>query len=117
MPSHKKTKKTCDKDVRRYNSYKEETILKALREIGRGRISINKAARNYNIAKGTLMNKVHKEHENKVGRPLALTTIKEDCIVQNIIAVREWGFPFSRADLCHLIKIYLDKSKRPFIVL
>lgn len=24
----------------------------------------------------------------------------------------EWSFPFARADLCQLVKIYLDKAKR-----
>jgi hypothetical protein len=98
--------------VRRYKSYSNETLSKAIREIGNKKISINAASKRYGIAKGTLMNKIKKKHTRKVGRPLVLTTVEELSIVHHMIIVSDWGFPFSKADLCQLVKIYLDKSKR-----
>lgn len=105
-------RKTGENIVRRYKSYSTENLLKAIQQIQKGKISINRASKDYGIAKGTLINKIRNKHTNKVGRPLVLTKNEEYCIVQHMIAVSEWGFPFTRADLCQLVKICLDKSKR-----
>lgn len=108
MPKRKASENT----IRRYKSYSTENLLKAIRQIRKGKISINRASVEFGIAKGTLMNKIKNKHTSKVGRPLVLTRNEEDSIVQHMITVSEWGFPFARADLCQLVKIYLDKSKR-----
>lgn len=38
--------------------------------------------------------------------------IEEEIIVKHVIAVAEWGFPFTQMDLCQLTKLYLDNSNR-----
>lgn len=115
MPKRQAIRTIGDKLVRRYKSYSTETLLKALREIGKKKISINAASKRYGIAKGTLVNKLKNKHSNKVGRPLVLTTIEEISIVNHLVTVSDWGFPFSKADLCNLVNIYLDKMKRTVI--
>ncbi len=55
--------------------------------IRRKQISINAAAEKYGIAKGTLVNKVNKQHENKVGRPFELSEIEAKIIVDHVVAV------------------------------
>lgn len=108
-------RKTGENIVRRYKSYSTENLLKAIQQIRKGKISINRASVEFGISKGTLMNKIKNKHTNKVGRPLVLTKNEEESIVQHMITVSEWGFPFTRADLCHLVKIYIEKAKRQAI--
>lgn len=101
-------RKTGENFIRRYKSYSTKNLLKAIQQIRKGKISINRASVEFGIAKGTLMNKIKNKHTSKVGRPLVLQKNEEDSIVHHMITVSE----FTRTDLCQLVKIYLDKSKR-----
>lgn len=100
------------KHARQYHSYDEANLRNALKQIDQKRISINKAAKVYGIAKGTLINKVHNKHCNKVGRAPVLSETEESALLQHAISVSEWGFPFGREDLCQLVKLYLTKCGR-----
>lgn len=97
---------------RRYNAYTEEDMQAALEEIKNGTISINGASKKYNIAKGTLVNKVHAKHERKCGRPTVFSCEEEKVFVQYALTVSEWGFPFDVQDLRYLGKLYLDALGR-----
>lgn len=70
--------------VRRYgtkSNYSIETFHKALDEIQSGTISQRKAAKNYNIPRSTLKNKLKQKHGKAVGRPAVLTRDEEVIIV------------------------------------
>jgi hypothetical protein len=46
------------------------------------------------------------------GRPTVLSKGKEELIVERLLLLGNWGFPLTSADLCHLIKAYLDAQGR-----
>lgn len=75
-------------------------------------MSITKAAKQYSIAKGTLVNKLKDKHGGRVGRPVVFTETEESSMVHHMLAVAEWGFPFDKDDLRYLAKMYLDKCDR-----
>jgi hypothetical protein len=115
MGSHKKINKKKSAKFRlkrNYKNYSEKSLEEVLQLIRRKRISINAAAKQYGIAKGTLHNKVNNRNENKVGRPMELSAAEVKILVDHVIAVGDWGFPFGLIDLRHLIKSILDKAKR-----
>lgn len=97
---------------RQYRGYDENVLKEVIDSIKAKKISINRAAGKYKISKGTLINRLHNKHSNAVGSPLVLSKLEEDILIEHIITVSEWGFPFNKADLCHLTKLYLDKSER-----
>ena len=66
-------------------------------------------SRQFNIARGTLQNKVAGTHGEKPGHPTVLTEVEENCIVQHLVRLADWGFPMDNTDLCVFIKTYLDK--------
>lgn len=109
MPSHKKID---DRTIRRYKNYSDEKLSKIVSEIQAGKISLNKASMKYAISKGTLSHKINKKHIKSIGRSRVLSLIEEESIVKHVVAVSEWGFPFTQMDLCQLCKLYLDNSNR-----
>lgn len=60
---------------------------------------------------------INTQHSKSVGSPLVLSSTEEGVIVEHIITVSEWGFPFSKTDLRHLVKHYLDKCERKVLQL
>lgn len=74
-------RRTGENIIRRYKSYSTENLLKVIKQIRQGKISINRASVQYGIAKETLMNKLKNKHSNKVGRPLVPTQNEENSIV------------------------------------
>ncbi len=99
---------------RQYRQYDDQVLSSVIAAIKRKEISINQAAKKFKIARGTLVNRVNNKHTNLVWCPLGLSKVEEDSIIAHIVVVSEWGFPFDKADLCHLTKLYLDKSQRYF---
>lgn len=97
-----------------YRKYEEgeakDNLQKALAMIKSGQISRTKAAKQFKIAKGTLINKLNKLHQGKRGHPFVLTKLEEESIVAHILKVSEWGFPFNRRDLQHLVSDFLNRK-------
>lgn len=89
---------------RRYDGEEKVKLEAILHSIRNKHISLNKASKKYNIPKGTLSNKLNNLHTGKIGKPFVLPVNTENIIVQHILAVSEWGFPFTYSDLAHLVK-------------
>lgn len=96
--------------ARSYNNYPEAVLNEAVEAVRSKKMSLRKAASsfNYKIPLGTLSYKVKEKHKAKPGRPTALTDIEEKEIARHIVAVAEWGFPFSMMDLRVFVRTYLS---------
>lgn len=82
--------------------YKPSTVkFRVMKSIRKGELSINKAAQVYNIKRSTLQNKMKNKHMKKHGGQCALTQDEEN----------NWGFPFTKVDLRHITKRFLDNRK------
>lgn len=88
--------------------YDENQIRKAIKSVRDGKMSINKAAVAYNIKRLTLQNKMKNKHTKKQGGQCALTEDEENCLVNMLITTSNWGFPFTKVDLRHITKRFLD---------
>lgn len=95
---------------RRYLDYSSDAMDMALTAVRDEHISINKASKQFGIAKGTLVNRCQNKHGLSVGKPTVLGRDEEDALVENIVTCAEWGFPVSRSDLQYLVKSYLDTN-------
>ncbi|KAK3920904.1 Jerky protein homolog-like [Frankliniella fusca] len=54
----------------------------------------------------------NKKHDKRKGRPTALSATEELALVDHLLTQADWGFPLSRADICSLVKAYLDRSQK-----
>jgi hypothetical protein len=97
---------------RRYSVVDEMTLQNALRDVLQGNQSQRLVSKRYGIPRGTLQNKMKKMHMNKPGCPTILSEEEEKCIVDHLIKLSEWGFPFTKTDLKITVKMYLDKEGR-----
>ena len=79
----------------------------ALQEIQSSGTSLRAASRKYNIPVGTLSNKMKKKHMKNAGHPTVFSE-EEQCFVEHIQVVGEWGFPFSLLDLRMMAQTYLN---------
>lgn len=91
--------------------YDQNQICKAIKSVRKGELSINKAAEVFNIKRSTLQNKIKNKHMNKQGGQCALTQDEENCLVNMLITTGNWGFPFTKVDLRHITKRFLDNRK------
>ncbi len=94
------------------NKYNQAMMDMAIRDIEEKRLSLNKAAKKYNVPKATLSNRLTKLTTGQLGRPTELSKEEEEIMVERLIMLGDWGFPLSCKDLCYLIKAYLDSSGR-----
>ncbi len=79
-------------DARRYLSYTKESLEEAYTAVLQG-CSIREAARTYDIAYGTLRNKLNNYHSRAVGGQKQLTQECEREIVKSINILSEWRVP------------------------
>ena len=93
-------------------SYTEADLLKAVRLVKTGKLSLRKACTEYKIPLGTLSNKCKDKFTQSVGHPTVFTSEEEEEFVKHAQLVGEWGFPFDYTDLRLLAKTYLSKSGR-----
>lgn len=91
--------------------YDQVQIQKAIKSVRTGKFSINKAAEVFNIKRSTLQNKIKNKHMKKQGGQCALTEDEENCLVNMLITTSNWGFPFTKVDLRHITKRFLDNRK------
>lgn len=77
-------------------------------------ISLNRAAKQYNIPKTTLQNAVHyKYSSHKVGQKTVLTSEEERRIVDWAIHMARIGYGRTRQELANTVKKILDDDGRP----
>lgn len=101
-----------NKPRRRYKSVSEDVIREAIGKIKRKELSITKASSQFNIPKGTLMNRLKNLHCKNVGSPTVFSPTEEKSLVEALLIVSEWGFPFTGANVRNLAKNYLDSMGR-----
>ena len=68
-----------------------------------------KAAKEFNVSQSTLTHQI-RSGENNSRQPPVLSMMGEN-IIERIQVVCDWGFILDIADLCYLIKSYLDKKR------
>lgn len=96
---------------RRYEDREDKVLLdKVLSMIKSGRISRTRAANEFHISKGTIINRLKSQHCGKIGRPFVFSKEEENAMVAHILKVSEWGYPFSRVDLQHLASEFLNRK-------
>lgn len=94
------------------HKYSPEALEEAMEAVKSGRKSINKAAKDFKIPKGTLVNKLKGKYGDKMGRPCVLNEHEEKVLVNRLILCAQYGFPLTRMDLRIVIKTYLDSTGR-----
>ena len=73
----------------------------------KGRMTIRKAAQNFNVPKSTLSRAAQGKKKLKQGGQTALTEEEERIFCTYISEVGKWGFPFSLLDLRLVVKTYI----------
>jgi len=77
----------------------------ALIKIANGEISILGASKLYKISYGTLHNRYHGKHANKVGAPSVFNEQDEMSFLTAALKCGQWGFPLTLMDLRCVITI------------
>ena len=96
---------------KKYCNYSQQSLKNALEEVKSGE-SLREVAKSSGIPKSTLQRKINGVHNKKYGGQKAFTDEEEISLVNHLIIVSDWGFPFSRVDLRLLVKAALDKSNK-----
>ena len=74
-------------------------------------MSIRRAAREFNIPRVTIHNKLNNKHSNTVGAPTIFAPKKEE-FASRLIVIRNCGFPLDKFDLRMLVAAYLSQQGR-----
>jgi hypothetical protein len=94
-------------------NYGEDKLPKAMEEVQNGRMSEREAASTYGVPRSTLKDRLaDRVTRETAGRPTVLSKGEEELIVERLLMFGHWGFPLTSADLCHVIKAYLDAQGR-----
>lgn len=81
--------------------YSQENMEKALQDIREKKMSINQAAKLYNIPKTTVLDTLKEKYKNprNIGGPTVLTSSEEMLLVKWILELGEVGFPVTKTQL------------------
>nr|XP_049693639.1 uncharacterized protein LOC126054037 [Helicoverpa armigera] len=81
--------------------YSQENMEKALRDIREKKMSINQAAKSYDIPKTTILDRLKDKYKNpgNIGGPTVLTSSEEMYLVKWILELGEVGFPITKTQL------------------
>lgn len=93
---------------RRYKSYDEHTLQKAILEVTKGRLSLRKAANYFKISIGTLSNKIKGKHNRAVGGTTALSCQEEKALAECLVTCADGGLPLSPNEIKSFTKYYLQ---------
>jgi transposase-like protein len=105
-------KKVQGRPVHYRKRYNEDNLQQAVKEVKENRMTLGEAAREFQVPKTTLFDRVKERVTDKSGRPTVLSEMEEQYLVERLIVLGDWGFPVSRRDLRTLIKNYLDGQGR-----
>ncbi|KAK9736320.1 CENP-B N-terminal DNA-binding domain [Popillia japonica] len=95
---------------RPYNTFNEEDMERAVRDVKEKRLSYRQASDRYNIKVATLHIHVKCPNLLKPGGQTALSEQEETYFVECVQIMSNWGFPLQKKDLCLLVKTFLDKK-------
>lgn len=104
-------KRVVGSKKKRYGDYTNQSLANAVKAVNDG-VTLRNAAKTYNIPKSTLSRKVRGKQLKHAGGQTSLTAVEEEQIVNHLVAVSDWGFPFSKLDIRFVVKSYLDMSNR-----
>lgn len=68
------------------------------------------AAKEFNVSQSTLAHQIRSGETNNSGQPPVLSMMGEN-IIERIQIVCDWGFTLDGADLCYLVKSYLERKR------
>lgn len=98
--------------------YSHENMEKALQDIREKKISINQAAKLYNVPKTTVLDTLKEKYKNpgNIGGPTILTNSEEMLLVKWIIELGEVGFPITKTQLLESVCKLINNlgRKNPF---
>ena len=94
---------------RKPKKYSDEDLQLAVEAVKDG-MSYRRAEAEFGVPRATIKDHVSEVHVGQVGHPTELSQEEEIMIKDMIKLLSEWGFPFSGVDLCHFVKLYLDKK-------
>ncbi len=92
------------------NKYRPEDMLAAIQAVKNGEMSSREAARQFEVPRTSLQDRLSGKSGDKVGRPTELLSEEETLLVERILLMGTWGFPLSRMDLARLIQAYLNSK-------
>jgi len=94
---------------KRRKNYTEEDLAEAVEALNNG-LSGRKCEEQFGIPRKTITDRASGLHGSKIGQPAVLSDEEEMMIVDMILLMSKWGFPFSGDDLRFFVKAYLDKK-------
>ena len=95
---------------RRYNDYEDNAVIKAMDAVNNG-MSIKGAARLFEIAYGTLHNRLNIKHEKNIGAKLRIPIEVESEIVLLVDYLTELKVPLDGFDIRCIVKTLLDSVR------
>jgi transposase-like protein len=111
-PKKVKEKKGTARKGNYRTRYEQENMARAIEQVKKKRMSIREAAKEYEVPRATLHDRVKENVKETLGRPTVLSNEEESMITERLLLMGEWGFPLTCKDLRLLIKAYLDGMGR-----
>ena len=98
----------------KYRRYSDEDLNTALRLIAEGKVSQNKASKDFNTSRQTLNRLSNGKNNSKRGggRPTILTHEQEKLVVSALVNMDSWGFAQSEMQTAKVIKLFMDSTGR-----
>ena len=94
---------------RPYKKFTDDAIRTAIEDV-HGGMSLRKAALLHGLNRQTLANKLAGKHDQKPGRPCALSEPEEQHLAKRLVQMADWGFPCTSMDVRMIVKAYLDRN-------
>lgn len=106
-------KKVRNPNARKYKTYTEEDMRRAVAAVNSGEGSCKRIALRFGINRTTLLNHIKGYKCKEVGRPTVLTKQEEELLVHSLVKLGEWGYGFDRLQLRQCVQDYLRRIDRP----
>ena len=90
--------------------YSQETLEKCLSCVRKGKMSMKKASRHFNVPYRTIRNKINNFHPKTSGGQTALQDNLEEHILNLLDLQTDWKVPFDGFSVWCFVKAYLDKK-------
>jgi hypothetical protein len=88
--------------------YGKNTLEKALAAVMANKMNAREAAKYFGVPRATLGDRLAGWVKDTLRRPTELSHTEETIIVEHLLLLGTWGFPYTLNDLPYLIKDYLD---------
>ena len=98
--------------------YFEDTLQKCLAAVKAGKVSMNKAQKQYCIPYGTIYYKLNNLHTKKHGGQPALSKEFEEMLLRALDKLTDWKVPFDGYDIRCLVQSYfnsIDQQSKQFM--